>query len=111
MILFFHLICLFTHYIVNNLSKSLSKSKGTSNDESNSPNEMSSECQLTAPSSENGFIDKCRYDQGDLRFFPPVYVQRYEAVSLILQEPPWKDTIKKVLKLILFCNMNRLMCN
>lgn len=45
----------------------------------------------------NDFAQQAKYDRGNLVFVPPVYVQRYEAVSLILQREPWKGQIRKVL--------------
>lgn len=42
------------------------------------------------------FKKNSSYIDGTLRFYPPVYIQRYNVVSQMLQEYCQKDAIKKV---------------
>lgn len=93
MILFFHFLCLLAQYIVTNISKSISKNRIKLNDSSEN-----NACAEKESSVLN--LNKCLkqsvYEDGTLKFFPPVYIQRYETVALILEELAIKQKIYKV---------------
>lgn len=69
--------------IVNNTAPKDDKSVATDPDWSNEP------------------IAASDREEKDLKFIPPVYVQRYAAVLDVLQDSRWKEDIKKVC----FCTM------
>lgn len=89
MILFFHFIGILARYIVNNFPKSISQVVfGTQDD-------ISRQFVSFFAGREN-YAHKAHYKDGNLSFSPPVYIQRYDAVALILRDEQWRGRIRKV---------------
>lgn len=87
MILLFHTLCIVTRYILTVISKSIfSKAEDVSGEQ-----ETNSYFILSDITSEAEFEPAV-----GIRFFPPVYIQRYLAVKNILQDERWCGKIKKV---------------
>lgn len=100
MILSFHFICFLAQQIVSDLIKSLYSvnlhySKDIEHDNSYVEN-------VSEKFSKYFTSKKAMYVDGNLNFYPPMYIQRYNAVANILSELVEKQNIKKVIFLVFY---------
>lgn len=94
MILIFHFLCFLAQCIVSNIYKKISKNEFKPNDSNQGVsfiNQLS-----TSIINRNSILRQPVYQDGTLKFFPPVYIQRYETVALILEELASEGKVHKV---------------
>jgi hypothetical protein len=90
MILLFHALCIVTRYILTVISKSVfSKAEDVSGEQETNSHFIINGSDMITSGAE--FVPAV-----GIRFFPPVYVQRYIAVKNILQNERWCGKIRKV---------------
>jgi hypothetical protein len=89
MILLFHTLCLVTKYILTVISRSIfSKAEDVSGEQETNSYFIFNDNDVACEAEFQPVVG--------IRFFPPVYIQRYLAVKNILQDERWCGEIKKV---------------